>query len=137
MRPNRFLLPAASLFLLAACATTRMDDPQKLALYQGQAGAPVKSIRYVDPIGWQRIDNFHLVLDVRPRESWLVSMTGPCLDWGSGDQAISISHNGGVVSPGLDVVNFPRSRISCRIGEIRLVDPVAVRDARNALASTP
>lgn len=137
MRPNRFLLPAASLFLLAACATTRMDDPQKLALYQGHAGAPVKSIRYVDPIGWQRIDNFHLVLDVRPRESWLVSMTGPCLDWGSGDQAISISHNGGVVSPGLDVVNFLRSRISCRIGEIRLVDPVAVRDARNALASTP
>ena len=137
MRPNRFLLPAASLLLLAACATTRMNDPQKLALYQGQAGAPVKSIRYVDPIGWERIDNFHLVLNVRPRESWLVSMSGPCLDWGSGDQTISISHNGGLVNPGLDSVNFPRSQISCRISEIRLVDPVAVRDARNALAATP
>ena len=114
-----------------------MSDPQELALYQGHASAPVRWVRYVEPIGWERIDNFHLVLNVRPRESWLIAMTGPCLDWGNADQAISISHEGGMVNPGPDSVNFPRSRISCRIGEIRLVDPVAVRDARNALAATP
>jgi hypothetical protein len=139
MRIAPFLLPAASLVLLAAsaCATTRMSDTQKLALYQGQAGPPVKSVRYVDPIGWQRIDDLHLVLDVRPRESWLITMSGPCLGWGRSDQVISVRHNGGIVSSGLDSVDFLRSQISCRISEIRLVDPVAVRDARNALASTP
>jgi hypothetical protein len=137
MRIANLLLPAASLLIFAACATTRMSDQQKLALYQGQAGTPVKSIRYVDPIGWERIDNLHLVLNVRPRESWLVSMSAPCLDWGRNDQAISIGHNGGVVSPGLDTVTFPRSQISCRISEIRVVDPAAVRDARDAVAATP
>jgi hypothetical protein len=138
MRISRLILPAASLLLLAACATTRMNDQQKLALYQGQAGEPVKSIRYVEPIGWERIDNLHLVLNVRPRESWLIAMSAPCLDWGRGDQAISISHNGGQVNPGLDTVKFPASQVSCRISEIRLVDPAAVRVARDAaLAATP
>ena len=139
MRITRFLLPAASLVVLAvsACATTRMSDPQKLALYQGQAGPPVRAIRYVEPIGWQRIDDLHLVLDVRPRESWLITMSGPCLGWGRSDQVIAVSHNGGFVSSGLDSVDFLRSQISCRITGLQLVDPVAVRDARNALAATP
>jgi hypothetical protein len=140
MRKTRFLLPAAALAMLAAaaCATTpRMSDAQKLALYQGQAGAPVKSVRYVQPIGWQRIDDLHFVLDVRPRESWLVTMSGPCLGWGRGEQVISLSHHAGFVSAGLDSVDFPSSQISCRIKEIRLVDPAAVRAARDALATTP
>jgi hypothetical protein len=135
MRISRLLLPAASLLVLAACATTRMSDGQKLALYQGQAGAPVKSIRYIDPIGWDRIDDTHLVLDVRPRESWLMTLSGPCLDWGKYDQAISISHNGDIVSAGLDRVSFGRSGITCGIREIRPVDPAAVRMAREQLAS--
>ena len=139
MRITRFLLPAASLVVLAvsACATTRMSDPQELALYQGQAGPPVRAVRYVEPIGWQRIDDLHLLLNVRPRESWLITMSGPCLGWGRSDQVISISHNGGFVSSGLDSVDFLRSQISCRITGLQLVDPVAVRDARNALAATP
>ena len=140
MRKAHFLLPAASLALLAAtaCATApRMSDAQKLALYQGQAGPPVKSVRYVQPIGWQRIDDLHLLMDVRPRESCLITMSGPCLGWGRSDQVISISHNGGVVNAGLDSVDFLRSQISCRISQIQPVDPVAVRNARNALAATP
>jgi len=137
MRTARFLLPAASVALLAAtaCATTRMSDSQKLALYQSQAGAPVKSIRYADPIGWQRIDDMHFVLDVRPRESWLVTMSGPCLGWGRNEQTIHLSHHAGFVSAGLDSVDFPRSQISCRISEIRPVDPAAVREARDAFAA--
>jgi hypothetical protein len=139
MRTAHFLLPAASLVLLAAtaCATTRMSDGQKLALYQGQAGAPVRAIRYVDPIGWQRIDDHHLVLDVRPRESWLITMSGPCLDWGRSDQVISVSHGGGFVNAGLDSVDFLRSQISCKITELRPVDPAAIRAARDALAANP
>ena len=139
MRSANFLFPLACVTVLAAtaCATTpRMSDSQKLALYQGQAGAPVRAIRYVEPIGWQRIDDLHLVLDLRPRESWLITMSGPCLDWGRSDQVISIRHNGGFVSPGLDSVDFLRSQISCRITEIRPVDPVAVRAARDRLAAT-
>ena len=62
MRIARLALPAASLLLLGACATTRMSDPQELALYQGHASAPVRWVRYVEPIGWERIDNFHLVV---------------------------------------------------------------------------
>ncbi len=139
MRIARFLLPAASLVVLAAasCASTRMSEPDKLALYQGQASAPVKWVRYLDPIGWERIDDSHLVVNVRPRESWLLTMSSPCLGWGRGDQMISIRHNGGVVSAGLDSVDLPQSRVACRISEIRTVDPVAVRDARNAIAATP
>ena len=135
MRISRLLLPAATLLVLSACATTRMSDEQKLALYQGQAGAPVKSIRYVDPIGWDRIDDSHLVLDVRPRESWLLTMSGPCLNWGRNEQGIAVSHTGGIVSAGLDRVTMGSSGITCRISEIRPVDPAAVRLAREQLAA--
>jgi hypothetical protein len=139
MRTAQFLFPAACVAALAAtaCATTRMGDEQKLALYQGQAGPPVKAIRYAEPIGWQRIDDLHLVLDVRPRESWLITMSGPCLGWGRSEQTISISHHAGFVSAGLDSVDFPVSKISCRISEIRPVDPAAVRAARDAAAARP
>jgi hypothetical protein len=137
MRTPHLLLPAVALLSLAACATTpRMSETDKLALYQGQAGAPVRSIRYVEPLGWQRIDDLHIVLDSRPRESWLITMSGPCMSWGRADQPITINHNGGVVTAGLDSVEFLASRISCRITEIRPVDPVAVRNARDALATS-
>lgn len=135
MRISRLVLPAASLLVLAACASTRMSEGDKLALYQGQAGPPVKSVRYLEPIGWDRIDDTHLVLDVRPRESWLMTLSGPCLDWERNAQGITISHNGGTVNAGLDRVNFGGSHASCVISEIRPVDPAAVRAARNELAS--
>jgi len=135
MRIAHLLLPAASLLLLAACATTRLDDTQRLALYQGQAGEPVKSISYNDPMGWERVDDSHLLLKMRPREAWLLSLSEPCLDWGRGSQAISITHQAGFVSAGFDRVEVPNAPLSCRISEIRPVDPVALRDALNARAA--
>ena len=58
---------------------SHLSDTDRLALYQTHAGAPVKQIRYMEPMGWDRIDDQHVVLQMRPNESWLLRLTGPCL----------------------------------------------------------
>jgi hypothetical protein len=126
---------------LAACSTVpRQSDPDRLALYMSQAGAPIQGFRYLDPIGWDRIDDRHLVLDVRPRESYLLTLGGPCLGWSSSAPVISISHTDGIsVSTRFDTVSvLEPNPVSCRIDEIRPVDMVDVRAARDRLeASAP
>jgi uncharacterized protein DUF6491 len=133
MRQFPLLLVAA--LSLAACATTRMSEPEKLALYSGHAGAPVKSIRYTNPISWDKVDDNHLLLTLRPREVWLLRVSGPCLDWGSASPTISISNQAGIVSAGFDRITTPGVPASCRIEEIRPVDIAGVRAATDAMAA--
>jgi hypothetical protein len=140
-------LPTAivlSTLCLAACATTRLNDQQRLSIYTDNAGAPVKSIVYNEPISWERIDNDHLVLNTRPSEAYLFTLSGPCLQWGSSSPVVSISHQAGFVSAGLDRVSFsfdrasfPEPSMACRISEIRPVNVAGVRASRDALAATP
>jgi hypothetical protein len=125
---------------LAACATTRMSDQERLALYNAHAGEPVRTIRYTSPLGWERVDDEHLVLNMRPTESWLLTVPGPCLDWGSASPVVSVSHQASIVSAGLDRITVPGVPAPCRITEIRPIDLAglrAARDARDALASKP
>ncbi len=130
--PLAILIASAS---LVACATTRMSEPEKLALYSSHAGAPVKQIRYTTPIGWDKVDDDHLLLTTRPREAWLMRVSGPCLDWGSGKPVIHISSQAGYVSTGFDRVTVPGVPVSCRIEEIRPVDVAAVRAAQDRIAT--
>ena len=56
---------------LAACATAPHDDGvASLALYQAHADEPVSQLHYFGrAMGWQRVDDQHLLLDLKPRES--------------------------------------------------------------------
>jgi hypothetical protein len=133
------ILPLAILAasLLAACATTRMSEPEKLALYTGHAGTPVRSIVYTTPISWEKIDGSHLLLTTRPNQAWLLRLPPNCLHWVGSGPAIAISSQAGFVSAGFDRVtsSAPGAPVTCRIEEIRPVDVAAVRASRRAMAA--
>lgn len=120
------LLPAVLLAGCMAGGATRVD---RLANYQAYAGAPVKQIRYYNPIGWEEVDDQHILLTMRPRENYLMRLSGPCLDYGAGSPALAISSTAGFVASGFDRVTVGPSDLSCRIEEIRPVDMAAMRAA--------
>ena len=131
----RLFLAASIAALLAACATTRMSDAETLAMYRAHAGEPLRTIRYYDPVSWEEVDKDHLLLTMRPREVYLVRISGPCLDWGGSAPTIAISSQAGFVSAGFDRVTVPGVPAGCRIEEIRRVDIAAVREARDRAAA--
>jgi hypothetical protein len=134
MSPRLLLAASITTLLAAGCATTpRMSDAASLALYTSHASDPVRSVRYRDPISWDKIDDQHLVLTMRPREVYLVKINGPCLDWGSGSPVISIDAPAGFITPGVDRIKVPNVPIGCRIEEMREVDIAAVREARREM----
>lgn len=124
------LLAAVS---LAACATTGPSDTERLALYMSHAGEPVNRIRYLSAMGWERVDGEHVLLNMRPRETWLLKLSGPCLDWGSGSPFLAVSSQTGLLISRLDSVKVSGSPVTCRIDEIRPVDVPAVRAAEKQL----
>ncbi|HET7656089.1 MAG TPA: DUF6491 family protein [Luteimonas sp.] len=134
MSPRLLLAASITTLLAAGCATTpRMSDAESLALYTSHAGDPVKSVRYRDPISWDKVDDQHLILTMRPREVYLVKINGPCLDWGSASPSISIDAPAGFINPGVDKIRVPSVPVGCRIEEMREVDIAAVREARRAM----
>ena len=132
---TRILLAAAIVSLLGACATTRMSDAESLSLYSAHAGEPVRTIRYFDPISWEKVDDNHLLLTMRPREVYLLTIGGPCLGWGGASPAIGISSQAGYVSAGFDRISVPDVPGGCRIEQIRPVDIGAVRAERDAMTA--
>jgi hypothetical protein len=127
------IVPLVAILGLAACASNRPSDADRLALYEAHAGAPVKQIRNYSAIGWDRVDGEHILLTMRPREVWLVRLSGPCLDWGSGSAQLELSSQTGWVVPKFDRVKIKGSPVTCRIEEIRPVDEKAVRAAQGQL----
>jgi hypothetical protein len=125
------LLPLLAALSLAACATSRMSDGDRLAMYRAHAGEPVSRIRYFNPIGWGRVDGDHLVLDMRPSQSWLIRVSGACLDWNS-SFALGISSSAGWVSTKFDRIYTNDAPMSCVIQEIRPLDRKALRADENA-----
>ena len=122
----------AAALVLAGCATGRLSDTERLALYQQHAGAPVNQIRYLDPMGWDRIDDQHVVLMMRPNESWLLTLSGPCLAWSNGSPFLGLSSFNGVSLSRLDKVIASGSQVSCLIQQIRPLDVKALRAAERA-----
>jgi len=136
MRRLPLITLLASMSLAACASMASMSDTQKLALYSSHAGAPVRDIRYTTPLGWDKIDDDHLLLTMRPTEVWLLRISGPCLDWGSGSPTILISPvTGNRLSAKFDRISTPQSPVSCRIEEIRPVDIAAVRDSQRQMAA--
>lgn len=127
------IIATAIALVLAGCATGRISDTDRLALYQQHAGAPVNQIRYIDPMGWERIDDQHVVLQMRPNESWLLRLSGPCLAWSNGSPFLGLSSFSGMTLSRFDKVIAPGSQLSCLIREIRPLDVKALRAGEKAL----
>ena len=126
------LIPLLAVASLTACATNRMSDTDRLAMYQANAGEPVKQIRYYNSMGWDRVDSQHVVLSMRPKESWLVKISGPCLDLASGPPILRLNTTGPYVTPRLDSILTEGSPVSCRIEEIRPLDVAGLRAAQKS-----
>jgi hypothetical protein len=124
--PFLALLPVA---LLAGCMSGGRTRAETLAVYQAHAGEPVRQIRYYSPIGWEEIDDEHILLTMRPRESYLMRLSGPCLDYDAGSPVLVVSSTAGYVASGFDRVSLGQSHLSCRIEEIRPLDVQAMRAA--------
>ena len=129
------IVPLIAVLGLGACATNRLSDTDRLALYDAHAGAPVKQIRFYNPMGWDRIDDEHVLLNMRPKETWLLKVSGPCLDWGSASPTLRLSSSGAYVMAKFDRILTEGSPVSCRIEEIRPVDVKALRAAQDAMAA--
>ncbi len=118
---------------VAGCAgLPRESDGSRLARYQAVAGAPVSSIAYwsASAGGFDAIDDEHLLLTTRPRQAYLLRLSGPCLAYDRGSVSLAISSNMGRISSGFDRVDSLRQPgMSCRIMEIRPLDMKALRPA--------
>ncbi|MEO6364964.1 MAG: DUF6491 family protein [Luteimonas sp.] len=137
-RQSSVLLALLIAALASACASDGgMRDAEKLAMYQQHADVPLKNIPYNNnPIGWESVDGEHLLLTVTPRNVYLMKLSGPCLDYNSGSPSIEISSQVGRVSAGFDRVTIGDPRLTCRIEEIRKVDMVSYRKARDGAGSS-
>lgn len=131
------LLVVIGAVLLAACASSRLPEATRLALVEAHAGAPVNQIRYRNPMGWSRVDGRHVLLDMRPRETWLLTLSGACLDWGSSSPGLLVKSQTGFSLGKFDSVQAVGSPVTCRIDEIRPVDMTAVRAAEKQLRDQP
>jgi len=132
-------LLALSIFVLASgCASDGgVRDADRLAMYQQHADVPLKNIPYNNnPIGWENVDDEHLLLTMTPRNVYLMKLSGPCLDYNAGSPVIGISSQAGRVSAGFDRVTIGDPRLTCRIEEIRKVDMVSYRKARDGAGSS-
>jgi hypothetical protein len=127
------IVPLLAVLGIAGCASNRISEADRLAIYKANAGAPVMQIRNSGAMGWDRIDDHHVLLHTRPRDTWLLEVSGPCLDWGSASPIMRLSSSGPYVIAKFDRILLEGSPVSCRIEEIRLVDDKAVREAENAL----
>ncbi|MGY0634316.1 DUF6491 family protein [Luteimonas sp. A478] len=121
-----------SALLLAGCASTGMDSGEKLAMYRTSAGEPVRSFHFFGRLhSWTPLGDRALAVWTKPREAWLLELTGSCPD-------LAFAHSVSITSS-LNTVHarFDRVRpmgagpmaIACQIGEIRPLDVSALRDA--------
>ena len=110
-----------------------LEERRRLALYMDHSGAPVRRINYTTPVGWSRIDGWHFSLDLRPGERWLVTLSGPCLNWDHGAQTLDLEPLNGIMLSRFDKVKVGGENFVCRIQDIRPVDLEALRAAERAL----
>ena len=131
-------LSAAAMLMLDACATTPKEaSADKLARYQSFAGEPVRSIPYnaTGSHGFDVIDEQHMVVETRPSEGYLFSLSGPCLRDNSAP-VLNITSQVGRVSAGFDrVSSLSQPGMTCIVKEIRPLDMKALRAAEKSTNS--
>jgi hypothetical protein len=126
---------AAALIVLAGCASTRMGEAEKLAIYRAAAGETVGSFSYLGRIsGWTPIDDSNIAVWTKPREAWLLTFHGRCEDIDFAP-VIGLTSQSSRVYAGFDkvLVHSPGSiQMPCRIREIRELDTTKVKAAEKA-----
>lgn len=138
--PMRWVLAATTAALglaLAGCATGRLSDADRLALYRQHAGEPVRDFQYFSRLdGWTELGDSALAVWTRPGQAYLLELSGPCNDLEYAP-AISITNQMGRVSARFDdvlVVGGPESiRMPCRIQTIRPLDVKALKASEKEL----
>ena len=108
------------------------EDAQ-LAEYEAHAGAPVSQFRLLGAVNsWTALGDSAVAVTASPSRTWLLDLTGPCLDLRSAI-AIGLTSTNGMVSARFDKV-LPRTsnpmQMPCFIERIRPVDMKALREAR-------
>lgn len=126
-----------ALSLLAGCATGRLSDPERLALYRAHAGAPVPDFRYFGRLnGWVDLGDSALAVWSRPNEAYLLELDGPCGNLAY-SPTILITNWMDRVSARLDrvqVLDGPGGfNLSCRIQSIRPLDVKALKASEKEL----
>lgn len=135
MKSVLFAILTLTLALTACVSMRSMDSEQRLAVYNAHAGPPVSSFHYFGSInGWEALDRDTLAIWTRPKEAWLLQLSGPCpgLEY---SQVIGLTDQFGQVQAGFDkvlvrdtgVVNIP-----CRISTIRPLDVAGIRQVELA-----
>lgn len=118
---------------LSACATGRMSDNEKLALYRSHALPPVESFRYLSRIdGWTPLGDSAIAVWTRPNEAYLLEIDGPCPDLDFA-HVIGLTSQMGTVHSRFDKV-IPRTTggiqpVPCFIRQIRPLDVKAIKSA--------
>jgi len=131
-RLMRFLAGCAVAALLAGCASQRLPDAERYALYADHAGAGVDHFQYFGRLnGWTPLGTEALVVWTRPSEAWLLDLAAHCEDLQYAP-AIGLTSTLNQVSARLDrVIVSSRGAITfpCRIRQIRPLDVAAIRAA--------
>lgn len=134
----RLLLTWVLPLLLAACAsgTLRMNEAERLRLYQAHAGAPLSSILYRGAgTGFEVIDDEHVLLTQGANRGWLLRVSPPCLAQDRAAAMLLVTSHMGQINVGFDAVgsqSYPGMR--CPITEIRPLDMKALRAAEKGAA---
>lgn len=133
-----FLAAAIAALALSGCATTRLSEQDRLALYREHAGQPVQDFSYFGSInGWTELGDSALAVWTRPNQAYLLELMGPCTDLEYAP-AIAITNQMGRVMARFDdvlVMGGGRNsmRMPCRIETIRPLDVAGLRDSEKKL----
>lgn len=121
---------------LAGCSSMpSMRDSERLALYKAHAGVPVSSFHYFGRFdSWESLGDDALAVWTRPRQAWLLELSGRCSDL-EFSPVIGLANQFGEVHAGYDkllVGDRSSINIPCWIHTIRPLDVNAIREAEHA-----
>ena len=72
-------------------AASGMTRAERLSLYEAMPASRWRGSATSQPQGWEEIDDDHIVVTMRPTESYLMRLSGPCLDYDNGAAAMLIT----------------------------------------------
>ena len=133
MRIATFSIIAATV-LSAACSTTpsasaserQAREAAQLARFQAAAGAPIASISNFGSPRWESVDDSHIVYSVSPTRQYLMTLSGPCMDWAVGAYVIGVSSDMGRINTNFDRVITSHGP-ACSIKQIQPLDATKLK----------
>lgn len=135
-----FLSICVGLGLIGCSTTGGMSTPEKLALYNAHAGAPVSKFRFLGTLnGWTPLGDSAVAIWTRPSEAWLLDLGGRCPDL-EYTPTIGLTEHFGEVSAKFDKVLVRHQgaiNMPCHISQIRPLDTKAIKQAEKAVREQP